>query len=887
MPLPNGTRLGPYEVLSSLGAGGMGEVYKGRDTRLDRTVALKVLPAGLTGDENLRARFEREARAIAALSHPHICTIHDIGRHGEVDYLVMEYLDGETLADCLVRAGGPLPIEQTLEVGIHIADALDKAHRAGIFHRDLKPANIMLTRSGAKLLDFGLAKLRAPVTPVSMSGLTRATNPTTAEGTILGTIHYMSPEQVEGREADRRSDVWALGAVLYEAATGSRAFDGASAASIIGAILKDTPKPVSALQPLTPPSFDHVVERCLEKDPEDRWQDVGDVRHELQWIARNLARPEADKRSQADSRRSVATWIAAGLVVAALLAVAVVLRRPPPSAANAERMLLSIVPPDQVRFGGSLALSPDGSRLVFVGQGAEGPPSLWIRQLDSPAALQLPGTEDASYPFWSPRGDAVGFFGGGKLKTIVIAGGAPRTLASTPAARGGSWGADGTIIYVPEPNSPVYRVSDKGGAAIPVTALDRKRREVGHRWPMFIDARHFTFTAQGPPETTGIYLASMDRPETTRLAGAFSNAAFIDGHLLFVVDGMLVAQSIDVEGGRLLGNSVEVAGPVAFVAGLGLVAFSVSSNGALAYMAGGGEAASTRLEWFDRQGKPLGTLGSGTELATYNAYYQRLSPDGRMVAISEFRSATADLWLVDTNREVSTRFTFDDATEINPVWSPDGTQLMFTSNTTGIYDIFRQPVSGNGKQIALLKSDTQKYPTDWSSDGRTILFTNIDPKTQSDIWAISAAGDGKPEPLIVTPFNEYAARMSPDGHWIAYTSDESGRPEVYVQRLPSLTEKSQISTQGGSEPQWRSDGRELFYLALNRTLTSVPITTAPAFSAGRPAKIFDTIVDTTLGSFHAFHYSPAPDGQRFLVSVSALSPSSITVVLNWAARLRE
>jgi serine/threonine protein kinase len=863
----------------------MGEVYKARDTRLDRTVAVKVLPAHLAADPELRARFEREARAIAALSHPNICTVHDVGRHEETDYLVMEYLEGQTLADRVAQAKGPLPLEQVLAIGTAIADALDRAHRAGIVHRDLKPGNVMLTKSGPKLLDFGLAKLRGPATPISLSGMTRmAASPATAKGTILGTIHYMAPEQVEGREADTRCDIWALGALLYEMATGRRPFEGESAASVIGAILKDVPPVVSTRQPLAPTALDHLVERCLEKDADERWQDARDVKRELVWIASARSRPGADIPLPRSGHRSVALWLAACVVVAAALG-ATALMRPRQNGSSPVRTVLSIVPPDNVRPGGSFALSPDGRHFAFVGLSGDGAATLWVRSMDSPTSRQLPGTEDASYPFWSPQSEAIGFFAGGKLKTVAMVGGAaPKTLASVQNGRGGAWGADGTILYSTQA-SPLLRVSDKGGPSTPATSLDLQHRQIAHRWPAFVDSRHFVYTAQGVGDATGIYLGSLDSPASTRLVGNYSNSAFIGGHLLFELDGALVSQSLDVNGGRMVGGTVEVAGTVAFSAGMGFAAFSASSTGVLAYTAGGAASAS-EMSWFDRQGKRLVQLGADTGVTQYISYGERLSPDGRTLAFAAFRLPTADIWLVDIGRDVASRFTFDEAGEINPVWSPDGAALLFSSNRSGFYNLYRKAVSASGEETLLFKSATHQYSTDWSRDGRTILFANIDPETLSDIWMVPATGDGKPIPVLVTAFNEYSARLSPDGRWMAYTSDESGRPEVYVQRFPTATGKVQISTQGGSEPSWRGDGRELFYVAANRTLTAATVTTAPDFSAGRPTKLFDTVVDTSLGVINAPHYAATADGQRFLMNVSATSQTPTTIVLNWASGLK-
>ena len=899
MTLEPGSRLGPYEIISALGAGGMGEVYRARDTRLNRSVAVKVLPSELAGDQERRSRFEREAHAIAALSHPHICTIHDVGRDNGTDYLVMELLEGETLADRLASGSGlqasvgsprgrNLSIGETLKIATEIADALDKAHRAGIVHRDLKPANIMLTKSGAKLLDFGLAKLKGPAVPISMTAIAHATTmggPKTATGTILGTVHYMSPEQVEGREADARSDIWALGVVIYEMATGTRPFEGESGASIIGAILKDTPAAISSRQPLTPPALDHIVDRCLDKDPDERWQSAGDVRRELHWIT---STPITASAISTPRRRSVAPWIVAlGAVALALLSVWWSSSAPKQSSFS-ERQVFSIALPPQIQMGGASELSPDGSRFVFVGLGADGPPALWLQSLRTGSVQKLAGTDYASLPFWSPAGDLVGFFATGKLKIIPAAGGNARTLATAQNGRGASWSADGTILYVPEPNSPVFRVSDKGGSSTPITTLDHSRGDIGHRWPVFIDDRHFLFTLQSAKtDVTGIYLATTDSPTSIRLAPQYSNAAYTLGNVLYLSNGMIVSQHLDLQNSRLTGDAVEVAGPAAYSGGLGFESFSVASNGVLAYAPGFGTAATSEVRWLDRQHQsfPTSPLAPGTDLSRYNAYFEQLSPDGQTLVLSAFRTATADLWLLDVRRDVLSRFTFDDATELNPVWSPDGTELLFSSNRGGFYNIYRKAIAGSNEESRVAQSASHQYATDWSRDGRTIIFTNTDPQTGADIWMMPASGEGKATAVQNTVFNEYAARLSPDGHWIAYTSDESGEPEVYVQRFPSGSDKRKVSSQGGSEPQWRADGRELFYLAANQTLVSVTMTFKPALTVGRFVKVHDAIIDTSIGSMHGIHYTATPDGQRFLASVSAVVPPT-TVVLNWQSGQR-
>jgi len=876
-----GTRLGVYEVVAPLGAGGMGEVYRARDTRLDRTVAIKVLPSHVSNDPALRERFEREARTIAALNHPHICTLHDVGQQDGTEFLVMEYLDGETLAQRLSK--GALPLEQALTIAIQIAAALAVAHRAGIIHRDLKPGNIMLTKSGAKLLDFGLAKVtRAAIAASGLSVAPTGVSPVTVQGMILGTLQYMAPEQVEGKEADVRSDLWSFGTVMYEMATGVRAFFGDTPASVIGSILRDTVPPASRRQPLSPASLDHLIARCLEKDPDERWQNAGDVQRELQWIAGTpaAAAPVAPLRTN----RGVGRWLIVGGALAVALIVAAGWWRGGAAPSPAERMIFTIAPPDPIRITGATALSPDGHSIVFVGQGADGPPTLWVRSIDNGAVRQLADTDDAEYPFWAPRADAIAFFAGGKLKTITLAGGPPRVLAPAPSGRGGSWGPDGTILFVPDTTTPIFRVSERGGEAVAVTKLDTTDGQIGHRWPKHVDAQHFLYTVQGAQtDATGIYLATVGSTAAARLVPEYSNSVYYNGHVLYVAESAIVARPLDPMRGTV-GDPVEVAGPVAYTKGLGFSAFSVAPN-LLSYAAGTGATPTSLTQWFDRLGKPLGRLGAGSELSNYNAYYQQISPDGRKVAISAFQSTTADLWLVDMERDVSSRITFNDATELSPVWSPDSTELMYVSNRDGFYNIYRQSLSKPGEEHRVTEATSHKYTTDWSADGRTIVFTNMDPRTQADIWTMPATG-GKPMPFLATTFNEYAGRLSPDGQWLAYTSDESGRPEVYVQRFPSGRDKSRLSTQGGSHPQWRADGRELFYLAANRTLSALSMTLAPSLIAGRPGKIFDVPVDTSIGSMHAVHFVVSADGQRFLLGVSVINQKSTTVVLNWTSALK-
>lgn len=880
-----GARLGPYEIQSALGAGGMGEVYRARDTRLDRTVAIKVLPSDVAADPERRVRFEREARAVAALSHPHICVVHDVGRDNGIDYLVMELLDGETLATRLDK--GALPLDEALRVAIAVADGLTAAHRHGIVHRDLKPANIMLTKNGAKLLDFGLSKRAEPA--VTLGGnSTHATAATdlTDRGTILGTLHYMSPEQVEGREADARSDIWALATVLYEMVTGARPFVGETPASVLSAILKDSPTAIRARQPMAPFALDRLVSAGLAKNPEDRWQDVRDMKRELQWLLTDRSSPASN--GHVESRLSRARSIAVALAVAGVVlgAASVWWLRTPPSAALDPRRVLSLAPPEGIRITGSLAIAPDGRSIVFVGQGAEGAPSLWIRSFDTGLSRQLPNTDDPSYPFWSPDSDAVGFFANGKLKTVSLnAGGPPKVLATATSGRGGAWGQNAQILFTPETNSPILAVSTAGGEPHAVTTLDLSRGAFAHRWPSFVDNEHFLFTVQSTQsETAGLYLGSLRAPQTTRLAPQYSNGLYADGMLLHVNNGRVVASALDVAKG-VVTAAAEVSGPVAFAMGLGHGVFSAVGS-LLAYVPGPGESPASVLEWFDRSGRPLGRLASDSDLSKYNAYFQQISPRGGRVLVSAFTTTTADIWLVDVERGVASRSTFDDATEINPVWAPDGAQLAYATNRGGFYNMYRQSASSPGTERKIADAKSHQYPTDWSRDGGTIIYTNIDSKTQADIWAIPESG-GAPTQITNGRFNEYAAHLSPNGNWLAYTSDESGRAEVYVQRFPGGGGKVPLSTQGGTEPVWRADGRELFYVGADRKVYVVPLaagagaTGGATLTPGKATRVFDVPVDTSLGSMHGSHLAVSPDGQRFLISTSTINENALTAVVNW------
>jgi len=883
MPLTAGTRLGPYEILSPLGAGGMGEVWKARDTRLERTVAIKVLPVHLSSSPEVRQRFEREAKTISQLSHPHVCALYDVGREGETEYLVMEYLEGETLAERLVK--GPLSLEQTLRYGTEIADALDKAHRQGIVHRDLKPGNVMLTKSGVKLLDFGLAKAMAQ--PDAKGGLTSLPTQAnlTQEGTILGTFQYMAPEQLEGKEADARTDIFAFGAVLYEMVTGRKAFEGKSQASLIAAILDREPQPISAIQPMAPPALDRVVKTCLAKDPEDRWQNAGDVGKELRWIgegsAAGVAAPAATV-SRRSGREGVAWALASLFLLTTVGLVFAYLRRPVPKRTHPVRLQL-LSPPDSV-LGTFVAASPDGNWLAFTASPSDGNALLWLRALDSLAARSLPGTEGASQPFWSPDSRSLGFFAGGKLKTVDLSGGAPQTLCDVSGdVRGGTWGADGTIVFAPSFQGSLARVRATGGSVAPTSVLDEARKEQTHRWPSFLpDGRHFLYYAsQGSGAEPGtILVGSLDEKGAKPLVESSSLAIYTaPGYLLFSRGGTLLAQPFDPVRMRLSGRPVAIADHLSSSGGMsGFRSVSVSPTGVLAYRAGLDQA--TQLAWLDRSGRELSVLGTPAD-----QYAPRLSPDGTRLADQRTDSAstTSDIWLTDLTRNVSSRFTFDPSDDVLPTWLPDGKRIVMGSSRDGVQDLFQAVADRPGSEEVLLRSAAWKAPDDVSPDGRFLIYETIEPKSQVDLWVLPLSGDRTPKPYVKTRFSEYAAQFSPDGKWVAYVSNESGSAEVYVQPFPEPVGKWQVSVSGGTMPRWTRAGNELLYLGSDGRLMATEVRLAPSFESRTPIPLFKVSLPETPDR----QFEVSPDGNRILVNrfVGKGEAASMTVVLDWAAGL--
>ncbi len=894
MSLAIGTRLGPYEILSPLGAGGMGEVYKAKDTRLDRTVAVKVLKLDVSSTPEAHQRFDREAKTISQLSHPHICALYDVGRVGETEYLVMELLEGETLAARLT--GGALPLDQTLRYGVEIAGALDHAHRHGIVHRDLKPGNVMLTKSGIKLLDFGLAKLQALSGPVDSSGsqLATAGAPLTTEGTLVGTLQYMAPEQLEGEEADARSDVFAFGAVLYEMATGRRAFSAASRASLITAIMSSDPAPISTIRPMTPPALDRAVKKCLARDRDDRWQSAADLESELKWIGESTVPNVAPAALGRRGMRNRLSWATAGFFFFSTLALTVAIASRGRSSPEAGAIRFSILPPTKLTPDlmswdpACLALSPDGRSVVFCAATPDGKHLLWVRSLDSLTPRALSGTDGATCPFWSPDNRSVGFFADGNLKRIEVGGGPALTVCAAPDGRGGAWSPAGSILFAPSFQGPLLQVPVSGGAASPVTAIDPARHETTHRWPQFLpDGKHFLYLAasreaSGESEQDSVYLGSLDSRKSRILLHARSNASYAAGYLLFVREQTLMAQRFALDRLELTGEAFPIVKKVQYQAGYFRGVFSASENGVLAYQEGGSYARS-RLLWFDRKGKQVGSVGEPG--GYFNA---ALSPDERKMATDLFdpEAGTGDLWIYELANGVKNRFTFGAGENFLPIWSPNGSHIVFASNRKGHTDLYQKTAASGGSEEELLVSNTDKEPTDWSPDGRFIAFNELDSKgkTKEDLRILPLFGDRKPFAFLESPANEVNARFSPDGRWVAYVSDESGRNEVYAAPFPGANAKWQISAAGGDEPRWRHDGRELFYMSADGKMMAAEMkTSGSALEVGAVLPLFAT-QSKSVGSL----YDVSADGQRFLInSVEEKESSPITLVVNWTAQLKK
>jgi serine/threonine protein kinase/Tol biopolymer transport system component len=836
--LKAGAMLGPYRIEAPIGAGGMGEVFRALDTRLGRKVALK------TCQERFSARFEREARAISSLNHPHICALYDVGPN----YLVMELVDGQTLAERLKQ--GALPMESVLRYGAQISGALAAAQAQDIVHRDLKPGNVMIAKSGVKVLDFGLAKSAQDET-------------LTASHVVMGTPAYMAPEQRAGKECDARTDIYAVGLILYEMASGKR---------------RQSDEPVQLDE--FPATFAHVIERCLARDPEDRWQSSRDLQRELEWAANSGAEPPPVPRPQ---RSAFVPWAVAALAVGLATISFLYFREKPPA------------PPATVRFqiqlpGNAPAyLSPDGRKLTFIARGR-----LWVHSLESGESRDLAATTTSGTPFWSPDGRFIGYITEGKLKKIAATGGPPQTVMNFRGNWGcGAWNQDDVIVFG-DLQIGLFRVPASGGVPVQITALDPARREGSHYCPSFLpDRRHFVYIRSSTDDAnTAIYLGSVDaKPEqqsSKPLVASNSQPVYApsadpgSGYLLFVREGALMAQPFDDRQLELKGQAEAVAEHISSIrAGSIHVDFSASANGVLTFLPT--SASERQVTWYDREGKVMGTVGEPGIYGTYIA----LSPEGKRLAIiKDRRSDTGSIWLLDVSRGgTGTPFTFGSFTDANPVWSPDASRIVFSSKRNGAFNLYQKPANSVKDEEILFESSADKYPTSWSSDGQFLLYEAVHPKTKRDIWVLPMKGDNKPLPFLITEFDERRARFSPNGHWVAYTSDESGQDEVYVRSFSTNSAgaveaggKWPISNGFGVEPRWRGDGRELYYRSRGGVLMAVEIAADTAFRAGKPQ---------SLGTFASGGWDSAPDGNRFITAVSASGPQPVTVVLNWQAGLKK
>jgi serine/threonine protein kinase/Tol biopolymer transport system component len=881
--LSPGTRLGPYEIIGLLGAGGMGEVYKAQDGRLNRPAAIKVLPAHLKNDPERRERFLREARAVASLVHPHICVLHDIGLERDVDYLVMEYLEGDTLARRLEK--GPLPIDQVLRLSLEIGSALDKAHRQGIVHRDLKPGNIMLTKSGAKLLDFGLAKLRPADRIAGADASATRAAPLTIEGSILGTLQYMAPEQLEGREVDSRTDIFAFGAIVYEMATGAKAFTADSQAGLIAAVLERAPAPICALQPTIPRSLDDLVARCLAKDPDERWQTATDLTFGLEQIRRGMS-PRSHSAETQGPRLGRRGFIGAALAVTAAIVLAGLallvwgsssfsrMEQPPVRLLLSQHLLLPTTENGELP---AMAISNDGQRVVYVAQ-HDGRRRLFLREMKDSEASLVAGTENAMTPFFSPDGQRIGFFADGYLKTVATAGGAPVVLANVLNPRGGTWGTTDTIIYSPSTDAGLWRVSARGGAPQPLVQPDPARGERGYRWPAMLpgdDAVVFVVATSKILSFDDAHIAvrSLRSGEQRELVRGGSFPVFMaPDSLLYARAGALLAIPFDPVRLAVTGTAQTVLNGVITYPLNGGAQYALASNGTLVHLAGSAFTRDSALTWVDRK-------GVSSRLKAPSLPYNRviLSPDGQRAAL-DIDGANASIWILDLQRPPMTRLTLEWSNNL-PFWTPDGTRIGFISARGGRRTVFWQAVDGRSEPQRLVDHHASDIVGgSFAPDGKTLIYEERHPTSGSDLWVLSPIGTGTPRPFLQTSFNEQAAQFAPDGRWVAYVSDVSGRNEVYVQSYPDAGSKLPVSTDGGTLPVWASHGRELFYWNGN-AMMSVKIQTSPVFSAAQPEELFQKKRGGSLG----LNYALGPDG-RFLMIEDLSSRQSevpVTVTLNW------
>jgi serine/threonine protein kinase len=893
-----GQTISQYKILEKLGEGGMGVVYKAQDTKLDRFVALKFLPPHMAASEQDKARFIQEAKSAAALNHPNVCSIIDIQEHEGNMFIVMEYVDGQTLMDKKSSIG----LKQAIEIGIQIADGLAAAHEKGIIHRDIKPENIMVRKDGiVQIMDFGLAKL---------AGTSRLTK----MGSTVGTLGYMSPEQVQGLEADHRSDIFSLGVLLYEMIAGRSPFNGAHESAILYEIVNVDVPPMVTVKPELDPALDAIVLECLEKDPSERYQSIAEVAKELRRFKRESSRSRASRIMTpvgpnstvrptttavpsagpvTSLSRIMASPVWAVLSVLFLAAVIIVTLVPDISPFSEEKKVLRAFIPSpehhnysNVVGGGQIAISPDGSTIAFIASDSSGNTSLWTRRIDALQAVELPGTQGAVFPFWSPDNHYIGFFATNKLKKIEKTGGPPFTICDVITYRGASWGKDGKIVLPVDQVTGLSVVSEAGGIPVQLTELDTTRKEQTHRYPMFLpDGKHFLYFARTTASGSGsaldaICVGSVDGTVNKRLLNGISNAAYSKGYLLYMRENSLMAHAFDPDALELEGDPFPIAESVDFSTRYSVASFTVSQNGILVYM-GKSAASVPELALFGPDGTKKRSFGQPEVFV--NA---RLSTDGSMIVMDlyEVSARNADVWLLDIVRGVKTRFTFDNSVDANPIWSPDGKSIIFSSNRNGRYDLFVKNTNGATDERVLFSSPLLKAPNDWSSDGRYVLFTSSgDPDTKTDIWAMLMAGDQTPFPFVRSEFSEMSGAFSPDGKWVAYQSDESGKNEVYVRPFPGPGAKWQVSTSGGRSPFWKNNGKEIYYLNGGKIMAAQVTGSGQTFTVGAVREYFNPSEVGGVNMGNGTVRDISPDGNTILLSVSkgTLATAPLTLVVNW------
>jgi len=880
MPLASGDRLGNYEILAPIGKGGMGEVYRAKDTKLDRDVAIKIVPESFAHDPERIARFEREARVLAALNHPNIAQIYGL----EERALVMELVEGPTLAERIAK--GALPADEALGIAKQIAEALEAAHEKGITHRDLKPANVKITPAGTvKVLDFGLATAAQSSTadgnPSNSPTLT-FDYAATRTGMILGTAAYMSPEQAVGKQVDRRGDIWSFGVVLFEMLTGRPLFEGETISHVLADVIKGEID-LSRLPSPTPYAIRDLLKRCLDRDLKNRLQWIGEARIAIDHSAKE---PETAVATTFVPQRRILPWAWAALATLAALVVSFLHFReaPPP-----ERSLRYTITAPENSTVHSFAVSPDG-RYVSIAAAIQGKRLLWLRALDGLQAQPMPGTDDATYPFWSPDSRYIGFFAQGKLKKIAASGGPAQSLCNAPAGNGGSWNHDDVIVFSPFAGAAIQRVPAVGGVPTDVTKTGSN-----YLYPLFLpDGRRFLYVVVGgAQEQNGVYMSSLDGSENRRVLADTSRVAFAAGRLLFIRENTLMARPFDAGSGESPGEAF----PIAEGVSLSITSYapiSASENGVLLYQSGD-SGINNQIVWFDRAGKLVGTVGAPGSIAGLS-----LSPDEKMMAFSNRTPPTADIWLRDLARGTNTRFTFDASGNFEPFWSPKGDRIVFSSNRSRTQDLYQKSASGSVQDELLFSTPYPKVPDQWSRDGRFIVYSELDPKTKWDLWVLpvgqggspSGPGSRQPIPFLQTAFNEFHGQLSPDSRWMAYASDQTGQREVYVRPFPVSDGLWRISTAGGDQPRWRSDGKELFFAGADGKMMAVAVKTVAepkrSFETGAPMLLFESHI-VEAGPFFSFQYDVTADGNRFLVTTAALgsfSPS-LTVVVNWTAGLKK